>query len=39
VFGAGGAGFVRINYATSPAILRDAVHRMGAAAATATRQR
>jgi cysteine-S-conjugate beta-lyase len=33
VFGTGGAGFVRINYATSPAILRDAVRRMGVAAA------
>jgi len=33
VFGTGGAGFVRINYATSSAILRDAVQRMGAAAA------
>lgn len=39
VFGTGGAGFVRINYATSPSILRDAVRRMGAAVATATRQR
>jgi cysteine-S-conjugate beta-lyase len=36
VFGTGGAGFVRINYATSPAILRDAVQRMGAAAAHST---
>ena len=33
-FVTGGAGFVRINYATSAAILRDAVQRMGAAAAT-----
>jgi cystathionine beta-lyase len=31
VFGTGGAGFVRINFATSSAILRDAVQRMGAA--------
>src|SRR6266511_1908840 len=36
VFGTGGAGFVRINYATSSAILRDAVQRMGAAAAHST---
>ncbi|WP_243707316.1 MalY/PatB family protein [Micromonospora sp. KC606] len=34
VFGTGGAGFVRINYATSHAILHDAVQRMGAAVAT-----
>ena len=33
VFGRGGAGFVRLNFATSPAILRDAVQRMGKAAA------
>ena len=32
VFGAGGAGFVRLNFATSSAILRDAVQCMGAAA-------
>jgi len=31
VFGTGGAGFVRLNFATSSAILRDAVQRMGAA--------
>jgi cystathionine beta-lyase len=31
-YGSGGAGFVRINYATSPTILRDAVDRMAAAA-------
>ena len=36
VFGTGGAGFVRINYATSSAILRDAVQGMGAAAAHST---
>jgi cystathionine beta-lyase len=33
VFGTGGAGFVRINYATSSTILRDALQRMGTAAA------
>ena len=32
VFGRGGAGFVRLNFATSPAILREAIERMGAAA-------
>ncbi|RZU76167.1 cystathionine beta-lyase [Micromonospora kangleipakensis] len=32
VFGTGGAGFVRLNFATSPAILTDAVTRMGRAA-------
>ncbi|MGC5022442.1 MalY/PatB family protein [Micromonospora sp. DT47] len=31
VFGTGGAGFVRLNFATSPAILTDAVTRMGRA--------
>ncbi|MET7752123.1 MalY/PatB family protein [Micromonospora sp. NPDC005367] len=31
VFGTGGAGFVRLNFATSPAILTDAVTRMGEA--------
>jgi cystathionine beta-lyase len=31
VFGHGGAGFARLNFATSPAILREAVERMGAA--------
>ncbi|MFI7602332.1 MalY/PatB family protein [Actinoplanes sp. NPDC049681] len=31
VFGTGGAGFVRINFGTSSAILREAVQRMGAA--------
>ena len=29
VFGHGGAGFVRLNFATSPAILREAIQRMG----------
>jgi cystathionine beta-lyase len=29
VFGHGGAGFVRLNFATSPAILREAIRRMG----------
>lgn len=29
LFGHGGAGFVRLNFATSPAILREAVQRMG----------
>jgi cysteine-S-conjugate beta-lyase len=29
VFGQGGAGFVRLNFATSPAILREAIQRMG----------
>ncbi|MFI2714612.1 MalY/PatB family protein [Micromonospora sp. NPDC018662] len=33
VFGAGGAGFVRLNFATSPAVLTEAVTRMGRAAA------
>jgi len=32
VFGQGGAGFVRLNFATSPAILREAIQRMGDAA-------
>lgn len=32
VFGRGGAGFVRLNFATSPAILREAIQRMGDAA-------
>jgi cystathionine beta-lyase len=32
VFGTGGAGFVRVNFATSEAILREALRRMGAAA-------
>lgn len=32
VFGTGGAGCVRVNFATSPAILREAVARMGVAA-------
>ncbi|MGC1214890.1 MAG: MalY/PatB family protein [Micromonospora sp.] len=31
VFGSGGAGFVRLNFATAPAILTDAVTRMGGA--------
>jgi cystathionine beta-lyase len=30
-YGSGGAGFVRINYATSPTILRDAADRMASA--------
>ncbi|MEU5942767.1 MalY/PatB family protein [Micromonospora sp. NPDC047548] len=34
VFGTGGAGFVRLNFATSPAILTDAVARMGRAVDT-----
>ena len=33
VFGTGGEGFVRINFATSSTILRQAVQRMGTAAA------
>lgn len=33
VFGAGGAGFVRLNFATHPDILRTALDRMGAAVA------
>jgi cysteine-S-conjugate beta-lyase len=32
VFGSGGTGFVRLNFATSPAILTEAVTRMGRAA-------
>jgi len=32
VFGHGGAGFVRLNFATSPAILRQAIQRMRDAA-------
>ena len=32
VFGQGGAGFVRLNFATSAAILREAIQRMGDAA-------
>ncbi|MFV2102958.1 MalY/PatB family protein [Micromonospora sp. LOL_024] len=31
VFGTGGVGFVRVNFATSPAILTEAVSRMGRA--------
>ncbi|MGN9767414.1 MalY/PatB family protein [Micromonospora sp. SD12] len=31
VFGTGGAGFVRLNFATSPAVLTEAVTRMGQA--------
>jgi cysteine-S-conjugate beta-lyase len=34
VFGQGGAGFVRLNFATSPAILREAIQRMGTATQT-----
>lgn len=30
-FGTGGKGFVRLNYGTTPAILREAIERMGAA--------
>jgi cystathionine beta-lyase len=30
-FGHGGAGFVRLNFATSPSILREAIRRMGRA--------
>lgn len=37
VFGTGGAGHVRINLATSPAVLTEAVTRMGRAVATRTR--
>lgn len=37
VFGAGGAGHVRLNLATSPAILTEAVTRMGAAIARSAR--
>ncbi|MEY9871633.1 cystathionine beta-lyase [Streptacidiphilus sp. MAP12-33] len=33
VFGTGGAGRVRLNFATSPAVLREAVERMGRAIA------
>jgi cystathionine beta-lyase len=33
VFGTGGAGCVRLNFATSPAVLREAVERMGRAVA------
>ncbi|MFB7112140.1 MalY/PatB family protein [Streptomyces sp. NPDC056291] len=33
VFGSGGAGCVRLNFATSPAILREALTRMGRAVA------
>ncbi|GAB3077594.1 MalY/PatB family protein [Micromonospora schwarzwaldensis] len=33
VFGTGGSGFVRLNFATSPAVLTEAVTRMGRAAA------
>ena len=33
VFGTGGGAFVRLNFATSPAILTEAVERMGAALA------
>ncbi|PGH44943.1 cystathione beta-lyase [Micromonospora sediminicola] len=33
VFGAGGTGFVRLNFATSPAVLTEAVTRMGRAVA------
>ena len=36
VFGRGGAGFVRLNFATSPAILREAVQRMGTRPARTT---
>ncbi|WBC15894.1 aminotransferase class I/II-fold pyridoxal phosphate-dependent enzyme [Micromonospora sp. WMMA1998] len=33
VYGAGGTGFVRLNFATSPAVLTEAVTRMGRAVA------
>jgi cystathionine beta-lyase len=33
VFGSGGRGHVRLNFATSPTILTDAVTRMGRAVA------
>ncbi|SCL25345.1 cystathione beta-lyase [Micromonospora pallida] len=36
VFGTGGAGFVRLNFATSPAILTEAVTRMGRAVSAAS---
>jgi cystathionine beta-lyase len=39
VFGAGGDGFVRINYATSATILHDALQRMGAAVTLSRRPR
>ena len=35
VFGSGGAGFVRLNFATSQAILTEAITSMGRALATA----
>lgn len=35
VFGTGGAGHVRVNFATSPAILTEAISRMGRAVADA----
>jgi len=31
VFGTGGAGFVRLNFATSTAVLTEAIDRMAAA--------
>jgi cystathionine beta-lyase len=31
VFGTGGAGCVRLNFGTSPAVLRAALERMGSA--------
>ncbi|HSF97505.1 MAG TPA: aminotransferase class I/II-fold pyridoxal phosphate-dependent enzyme [Ornithinibacter sp.] len=34
VFGTGGAGYVRLNYGTTPTILREAIHRMGRSAET-----
>ncbi|MFD0785981.1 hypothetical protein ACFQZ8_18920, partial [Micromonospora azadirachtae] len=37
VFGTGGAGFVRLNFATSPAILTEAVTRMGEAVGSIAR--
>jgi cystathionine beta-lyase len=36
VFGHGGAGFVRLHFATSPAILRQAIRRMGMPSARRT---
>ncbi|MFJ7045498.1 MalY/PatB family protein [Streptomyces sp. NPDC101112] len=38
IFGTGGAGHVRLNFATSRAVLTEAVTRMGRAAALHTRQ-
>jgi cystathionine beta-lyase len=35
-FGGGGEGFVRLNFATSPAVLSEALRRMGTVVATAS---